>query len=663
MSLKLKMILILSLISVVLGTAVWHEMSSAFRVEKKVNLFVPATGYLLGIAEVNTGLARQAKEAFDYLVTGDLTDRQEFNQLTEEVERGFELWIDSAQTQKLLGVQGDLISAGEAEELRKIYFRWVDYVLGSFDLIDMGQRSLALKQFEYGSWALLEQEIFSSIDAAMQNGFNDVEDAYHELLLAIGNRVWKPGDNSEILDTTHAAIHNVIAGCRVNSTSSRQFSALATYLLTGNRQSLQRYEELKVEVRGAINDWFLAAFDQSLGSEPQLSMSVSSVSKIVTSLDDLMRAEDEAVRIRQEGMPRKALLMMVQGSLENPLGDHLPLLVFSTLKSGSEELLMLASRASRQGVILLSIAFLFLLLLILRMSQKILLSLQLLKDGMDAVSRGDLQQQVALEGNDELAQLARHFNQMSNNLLASRQEVDELNAGLEQRVAERTRELAKANQELDAFNSAVSHDLRNPLSLITGYAEMMLAEESPPEVQEEYLKAIIYAGEKMDNIIGTLMDLSRMSSADLERSRVDMSALAQDIFERFKQREPNRKVEVSLAGNLSVDADFDMMTIVLENLLGNAWKYTNQTQLASIELGAASDREKSYFYVRDNGAGFDMKNADMLFKPFKRLHTQSEFDGTGVGLATVQRIIQCHGGDIWAESEVGSGSTFYFSFG
>jgi len=662
MSLKVKMIMILSLISLVLATAVWHELSSAFRVEKKVKLFVPATGYLLGIAEVNTGLARQAKQAFDYLVTGDPNDRQEFKQLTKEVERGFALWIDSAKTQKQLGAQVDLNNSGEAQDLRKVYYRWVDYVLDSFNLVDQGRRSVALKQFEYGSWALLEQEIFSSIDAAMQNGFNDVENAYHELLLVLGDRVWRPGDNSEILDTTHAAIHNVIAGCRVNSTSSRQFSALATYLLTGDRKSLQRYEELKVEVRGAINDWFLAAFGQSLGPEPKLSSSISSISKVVNSLEELMRAEDEAVRIRQEGMPRRALLMMVQGELGRPLNEHLPMMVFSTLKSGSEELLLLASRASRQGVVLLSIVFLFMLLMILRMSQKILLSLQLLKEGMDAVSQGNLQQQVVLEGNDELAQLARHFNQMSENLLSSRREVEELNAGLEQRVAERTRELAKANQELDAFNSAVSHDLRNPLSLITGYAELMLSDDYPAEMREESLQAIIYAGEKMDNIIGTLLDLSRMSAADLERSRVDMSALAQGIVERFRQREPGRKVEVSLQADLQVDADFDMMTIVLENLLGNAWKYTNRTPAATIELGTTNASERSYFYVRDNGAGFDMQNADMLFKPFKRLHCDSEFAGTGVGLATVQRIIQCHGGDIWAEGEVGSGSTFYFSF-
>lgn len=661
MSIKIKLILILSLVSLVLGVAVWHEMVTVYRVEKKVQLFVPATGYLLGIAEVNTGLARQAKEALDYLVTGDAQDKKEFSQLTRDVERGFELWTTSAERQHALGVAGEIEDAGTGRQIQETYYRWVGHVQGSFDLIDRGQRSLALKQFEQGSWVLLEKQIFSAIDTAMQDGFNEVENAYHELLMAMGGAVFLGSGKTEILTTTHAAIDNVIAGCRVNSTGSRQFSALATYLLTGNIKSLERYEELKIEVRSAIDQWFFAAYEQSVGSDPKLSTSVSDVSKVASSLERLLRLEEAAVRSKQAGGSQQALRMVIDGPMESPLNGHMPLMVFSALESGSQELVQLASRASRQGVVLIGLAFLVVLMLVLHMGQKLLVSLHVLKEGMDAVSRGDLQQQIALGGHDEFAHLASHFNRMSKSLYQSQAEVEQLTSGLEQRVAERTRELAKANQELDAFNSAVSHDLRSPLSLINGYAELLLEGGQPVEAQHESLHAIILAGEKMENIIGTLMDLSRMGTVDLDRRQVNLSALAQDILERYKKRQPQRRVNISLERNLTVEADYDLLLIVLENLLGNAWKYSAKVQPSAIELGADYDEYRRYFYIRDNGAGFDMQQMDRLFRPFQRLHTNAEFAGTGVGLATVQRIIQCHGGEIWAESEVGVGSTFYFT--
>lgn len=662
MSLKFKLIIILSLLSLILGAGAWHEMRAVYQVEKKVDLFVPATGYLLGIAEVNVGLARQAKEAFDYLVTGDARDRQEFSQLTDEVKRGFDLWINSAEKQKRLGVSGEVEDIGEGIKIRNAYDRWVGHVLGSFDLIDQGQRSLALKQYEHGSWTLLEKQVFSSIDAAMKDGFEEVEDAYHQLLLALGNRLFGEGDHSEILQTAHAAVHNVLSGSRVNSTISRQFSALATYLLTGNQKSLERFEELEVEARNAIDDWFMAAYKQSTGTESELSITAPEIRKLAESLEKLLTLEEQAIKAKQVGMPQRALLMMHQSSLENPLGEHLPLMVFSALKNGSQELVKLTSSSGRQGALLFVGIFLLVVLTALHMSQQTLVSLQILKDGMDAVRQGELQKKIALDGADEFGQLAEHFNQMSTSLLQSQQENEALHAELEQRVELRTRELAKANQELEAFNSAVSHDLRSPLSMINGYAELLLSEDQSPEMKQQSLQAILTAGEQIENIIGTLMDLSRMGAVELERIEVNLSALVESILQRYQQREPQRKVQLSLEQGLTVEADFDLLMIVMENLLSNAWKYTGTTEQTSIELGRCrGDRPR--FYLRDNGAGFDMQQADRLFKPFQRLHSKHEFDGTGVGLATVQRIIQCHGGEISAEAEVGAGATFYFSFG
>ncbi len=662
MSLKFKLIIILMLLSVILGAAVWHELRATYQIEKKVDLFVPATGYLLGIAEVNVGLACQAKEAFDYLVTGDVADKEEFRELTGNVERGFELWLNSAEAQNRLGVSGEIEDIGAGVKIRDAYYRWVGHVLASFDLIDQGQRSLALKQFEHGSWTLLEKQVFSMIDLAMKDGFEEVENAYHELLLASGGRLFGDGDQTEILDATHAAIHNVISGSRVNSTTSRQFSVLVTYLLTGNQRSLKRFNALDVEARNAIDDWFEAAHKQADGTVPELSMSVADVSKVVESLERLLALEEQAIQAKQVGLPQQALQMMHQSSLENPLADHLPSMVFTALKNSSQELVQLTEHSGRQWALLFVVIFLMVLATSWHMSQKTLVSLQILKEGLDAVRRGELQKKIALEGADEFGQLAMHFNQMSESLLQSRQENEALNAELEQRVELRTRELAKANQELEAFNSAVSHDLRSPLSMINGYAELLLIDDQPLELRNQSLRAILAAGEQIENIIGTLMDLAQMGSANVERTEVNMSALAESIVQRYQQREPKRQVKLALEQNLTVKADFDMLMIAMENLLSNAWKYTGSTAQACIELGRCQGG-RSGFYLRDNGAGFDMAYADKLFKPFQRLHSKHEFDGTGVGLATVQRIVQCHGGEISAESEVGAGATFYFSFG
>lgn len=664
MSIKVKLFVILGLVSLVLGIAVWHELTSAYRVEKQVQLFVPATGYLLGIAEVNTGIARQAKEALDYMVTGEQQDRDQFNRLTKDVERGFELWIKSAETQSRLGVEGELEDIGEGQEIRDVYYRWVGHIIGSFELIDQGHRTLALRQFEKSSWSLLEKRIFVAIDSEMRDGFKEVENAYHELLIATGGRLWGQSQDSKMLVSLHAAIDNVIAGCRVNSAVGRQFSALSTYLLTGNRKSFERYEELKIEVRGAIDEWFFAANDRPISADPYMSNSVVSVSKVVSSLEELLELEEQAIDINQTGGSRRALQMIINGPMESPIGEHLPLMVFSALDLGSKELVALAAKTSHQGVILIGVAFLCVLLMILHMGRNLLFSLRVLQDGMDAVSAGNLQQEIELNGRDELAQLADNFNRMSSSLYQSRVEVDGLNRCLEQRVADRTKELARANRELEAFNSAVSHDLRTPLSTVIGYSELMLEnEQTGEEFRSESAQAILSAGEKMESIIGTLLDLSRIDTLELSLTKVDMSTLAKDVTNRLQSQEPGRQAAVVIEHHLSVDADCDLLMIVLENLLGNAWKYTAGQPQPEIELGSDYNGNQCVYFVRDNGAGFDMAEADKLFMPFQRLHTQDEFEGIGIGLATVQRIIQCHGGEIWAESEVGAGATFYFTLG
>ncbi len=242
-------------------------------------------------------------------------------------------------------------------------------------------------------------------------------------------------------------------------------------------------------------------------------------------------------------------------------------------------------------------------------------------------------------------------------------EIRHLNAVLEQRVIERTAELTAANQELDSFAYAVSHDLRGPLSAMSGFSQALI-EDFGNQLQGEakvYMEQIDIAGHKMGELIDGILALSRSTRGELHRNPIDVTALATSLFEELARNEPERKVEWHVEAGLMATGDARMVEAVLRNLLGNAWKYTGKTAVPVIRVFSGELDGHKGFCVADNGAGFEMAHIVRLFKPFQRLHRQDEFPGLGIGLATVQRIIHRHGGSIRAEGKPGGGAIFCFT--
>ncbi len=235
----------------------------------------------------------------------------------------------------------------------------------------------------------------------------------------------------------------------------------------------------------------------------------------------------------------------------------------------------------------------------------------------------------------------------------------------------RAKEAAEAaSRELEAFSYSVAHDLRAPLRGMNGFAQVLLERHRAPLEAEgqDWLEEIALNGRRMKDLIDGLLALAKMSRGELRREEVglqrehaDLSGIVGEVMDRLRTAEPHRVVEVRVQDGLGADVDPRLARALFENLLGNAWKFTSKRPAARIEFGAVEKDGAVVFSVRDNGAGFDMAYAGKLFAPFQRLHTADEFAGTGIGLATVQRIVHRHGGRIWAEGVVDGGATFYFT--
>lgn len=286
--------------------------------------------------------------------------------------------------------------------------------------------------------------------------------------------------------------------------------------------------------------------------------------------------------------------------------------------------------------------------------------MQAVERNAERLAQGVPLRRESSRGRDEIGRLDRALRRAGIMIRMRDRELRSLNTSLERSLHEQQ----ILNKELEAFSYSVSHDLRAPLRSIDGFAQALREDwgDRLDETGQDHLSRVRNAAQRMGRLIDDLLKLSRLSRMQVQRIDVNLAQIAHDIARELEERNPMRKVEWAIDEDLHANCDPSLARIVLENLLGNAWKFTSKTADARIEFGKMADTDPSTFVIRDNGAGFDMQYADKLFAPFQRLHGEREFPGTGIGLATVQRIVHKHGGEVWTRAEVGHGAAFYFSF-
>jgi len=287
-----------------------------------------------------------------------------------------------------------------------------------------------------------------------------------------------------------------------------------------------------------------------------------------------------------------------------------------------------------------------------RLIRRTVRSLQAVSSGVERLAGGDFATPIEVSDGGEIGDLAREANRTAGRLRDYREEVQRQASAAE-----------TANKELEAFSYSVSHDLRGPLRSIDGFSQALLEDETERLTPAglDHLRRIRAAAQRMAELIDDLLRLSRVSRADFHRDKVDLTAMVTQVVADLRRAHPDRTVDVVIQDKVAAHADARLIRITLENLLGNAWKFTSKTPEPRIEFATSEEPEGLVYVVRDNGAGFDMAYVDRLFGAFQRLHTDKEFPGTGIGLATAQRIVRRHGGRIWVEAAVGQGATFRFT--
>ncbi len=649
-------ILVGLLLAMVVAFLLWHS----FRVQESVHRFVPATEYLCNIAETRSDITRQMKEVMDFLAQNEERDWDEYLQSGTRAERAMLRWRKAIEEQIALDVPGEDEDLERFEIIERKYRRWQQEMKDVYQLHQDKQHQRAQEKFTQDVNKLLLDSIFVELDEALEDGQEEVQDAYHELLLSLSILPWVAKEGTLKLNQTQATIDYLVAVSRLSTKLNRQATALMNFLLSGEDGVLSLLTLNQAEIQ-------LTLVELSKAHEKRLHFG-SNIKDLdfVISIDrhyqQAMILSEQLINLKQQS-DSLAILAPKAQLLENIYQTELFPGLTKALEDGSAEIINLTSSTQRQGILLVVVISFAVMVISMRWIRTMVTSLHQIKNGMEIIGQGNLSHRINLNAADELGELADSFDHMVAKVQKSRNEIEQMNTSLEQRVHERTTQLETINHELEAFSYSVSHDLRGPLTKVNGLIQLLMYDDDDmsKEQIQKYQQEICAATLKMSQTIDDLLQLSRISSELISADYINLSEMVSQIARELQVSDSSRRVHWIIAPNLAAFGDRNLLRLALDNLLGNAWKYTSQKAEAEIEFGQVNIEGSTLFFIRDNGAGFDMRDVGRIFLPFQRLHQNTEFSGSGIGLATVQRIIHRHGGTIRAEGGLNAGATFYFS--
>jgi len=663
MRIKTNLIIALSLVISVMLITVGYLGWSSLRVNHQLRKLSPSIMYLEGIAATRAGMTRQMKEVIDSAGPHGESSQADFKKTATIVEQGFSRWEAAIALQRGLSVPGEDDDLQELTELRELHAQWQDLAEEVISLNLQGKKKESRLLLMESSLKVNEGALLSGIDDALEDGVSEVQTEFHYLVMTLGRLPWFGNQALRILERTQATVNSVIAVSRINAGINKQARELMDDI-SSPVSTLRPFGWSGNETQASLIEFRRSArtlVDLGDASGTRLLSEALTLERQYRQFTVLCQ---QAMLSRQRGNVDKAAAqadvvidkLMKEGLIPN---------IRTSLEIGTRDIQRLSSLAGWQGIGLVFAGALLVIGTLIASLRGIFRTFATLEEGTSAITAGDLGHRINLPPSTELGRLAASFNTMTDTLQRSRTELQELNAELEQRVQERTAQLATVNADLMLFSSSVSHDLRTPLSAIGGYSQLILLEQGDTlsSAVKTSLQHIVESAAEMSSIIDALLKLGRITEKEIGHGSVDLTLLATHIIADLKARSFGRQVTVEIQDGMVAQGDEQLLRLALENLLGNAWKFTAHRDEARITVSSRSEGESTVYSVQDNGAGFDTSRTGELFKPFSRLHTNEEFSGTGVGLVTVQRIIARHGGRIWAEGAPDKGATFSFTLG
>lgn len=643
-------------------TVALYLVSCSVTIKHRCAQFVAAVDYLQGIVVTRACLHRQLKEIGDSLTVDDPEGRNEYLRFGMMAEGAMATWKTAIARQKADGVPGEGEDRERYEAFTGHYRRWKAATDRLFALKAAGRGAAARRLFLADGNRLFEERLTPLLEESRSDGIAEVNGAFHALIMTTGRLPLFAEEGGRRVRAMQAIVDHFLAMNQLNAAVDRQIEVLCEALLNRagyDERLLDRYvdegEEALAAVRGA---------ELRRASLERRAPDAAGIAALERQYRQFTASARWIVAHRRSA-DRQTLYRVTEEVVEPLFDDTFIPGITKGLDDGSHDVQAIATNLRWGAVIGALLLSLFFTAALGRFHRRVCRSLDQLRAGTEALSAGDLSYRIELAAADEFGRLARSFNEMAERLAVSRAALDSLNHGLERRVNERTRLLEAANSDLRQFSSILSHDLRSPVTEINGYLQLILDEgyETLDEATREMFWKCLHASHRMDALIEAQLALACISASDLVETEVDLTALAAKVIADLQRQDPSRAVAWEVMPGLAVRGDARLLESVLENLLGNAWKYTARQAAPAIAVGATGSDDRRAFFVRDNGIGFAPEEADKLFKPFSRLHERAGFSGNGIGLASVARIIARHGGAIWAEGTPGAGATFCFTIG